>query len=338
MGSTRRRPEQGPSPNGDFASGWEPLSAVADEAFAGASMVDSAASGVQAFANGTLGAAPSTELAGFPAGLPSPGLDPSPGGSPDAQDWPASESWQAVRGRPNPRASQDSHDDEELGLDSPGVEDPGWSAGLRAVGRVGAWALPVGAIGLVVTALWSWPQPGIASNRPGTWLVITAGSFAFALLGVLSITALVVPTPGRRWAVSGATSAVLGSLLLAPILGVVALARPAVTNAALGKSAASLQTDLMDGTVARWLLVGGLTLLAVGVALLGIAVLASSLLARMDGYLLLASAGLAVFAAWAAWQPLLVIAAVVLLAAGLGLAWTAAHVTLDGHGPDLTPD
>jgi membrane protein implicated in regulation of membrane protease activity len=94
---------------------------------------------------------------------------------------------------------------------------------------------------------------------------------------------------------------------------------------------------MIDNAV-RWLLVGGLSLLGAGVCLLGIAVLASGLFARFDGYLLVVGAGFAVFASWASWQFLLVIAAIVLLAAGLGLAWTASRVTPDGRGPNINPD
>jgi hypothetical protein len=230
----------------------------------------------------------------------------------------------------------DEFEDDSDEAEEPAVEDPGWSRSLRGVGRVGAWALPLAAVGLGVSALWGWPQPGVNSDRPGTWLILTIAALGLGLLGVLAVGALLAATPGRRWAVLGGAATLAGTTLLAPVLGVVALARPAVTNASaqLGDEAARA-VNLIDGRVARWLLVGGLALLVVGVSATGVAVVASGVLAPFDGYLLIGGVAVAVFAAWASLQFVLVIAAMVLLAGALGLAWTASRITPDGRGPDL---
>jgi hypothetical protein len=145
----------------------------------------------------------------------------------------------ALRRRVSAPRISDPPDFDSSAVEPPGVEDPGWAAALRVTGRVGAWALPLGAAGQVVAVLWGWPSPGLGTNRPGTWLVLAVGSLAFGLLGVVSLAALLMPTPSRRLAASATSAVVLGAMLLAPILGVLGLARPAVSNAAksLGDSA-----------------------------------------------------------------------------------------------------
>ena len=75
--------------------------------------------------------------------------------------------------------------------------------------------------------------------------------------------------------------------------------------------------------------------LAVRAALaLGCAVLACGVLKRADGYGLLAAVGVAVLAAYLSWPFLLVVAAMIALAAGLGIAWSAVRLAPDGSSPD----
>lgn len=209
------------------------------------------------------------------------------------------------------------------------VADAGWARELRRLGRIGVWGLPLAAISLALSALWGWPEPGVASARPGTWLLVTLAGLILGVIGTVSLMTLLAATPGRRWSMIGMVATVVGAMLLAPVLGVIGLARPAVTNASarIPAVAGSLHANLIDGTVARWLTVGGLTLLAVGLALTGIAVLASQVMTRVDGYLILLATALASVAAWGGWQVLLVIAGMILLAAGLGVAWTAARLS-----------
>ena len=76
---------------------------------------------------------------------------------------------------------------------------------------------------------------------------------------------------------------------------------------------------------------GGLILLSVGWLAFGCAVLASGVLNRVDGYLVLCAVAIGVLAAYLSWQFLITVAAMVLLAAGLGLAWTASRLTPDGR-------
>jgi hypothetical protein len=126
--------------------------------------------------------------------------------------------------------------------------------------------------------------------------------------------------------------------LLSPVLGLVAVARPSVTRMRLGNqingpAAATLDDRFFDGTIGRWLGVGGFALLAMGWLAMGFGVLASNVLNRADGFLVLVGIGVAVIAALS-WHFLLVIAAMIMLASALGLSWTASRLTPDGGAPD----
>jgi hypothetical protein len=126
-----------------------------------------------------------------------------------------------------------------------------------------------------------------------------------------------------------------GTVLLAPVLGIIGLARPSVLRMRLGSDlTANLDGRFVDGAVSRWLGVGGLVLLAVGWFALGCAVLASEILKRVDGLLILAAMAIAVLGAYLTWELLLFFASMVLLAAGLGLSLTAWRLR-EGAIPDI---
>jgi Amt family ammonium transporter len=200
------------------------------------------------------------------------------------------------------------------------------------------WTLPAAAICYALSGMWGWPTRNSepAGESPGTWLVVTVFGLILGVAGVLAVTALLSATPGRRWSVGALVLIPAGSLLLTPVLGVIAVARPSVSRTAdrIGADAAlDLENRFFDNAITRWLGVGGLILLAAGWFLLGCAVLASGVLNRVDGYLLLCAVAIAVLAAYMSWQFLITVAAMVVLAAGLGLAWTASRLTPDGRTP-----
>ena len=228
----------------------------------------------------------------------------------------------------------------ERPFDSPRPVTPeaAWGRSLRRFARTLVWTLPVAAICFALSGMWGWPtwtaEP--AGESPGTWLVVTVFGLILGVVGVLAMTALLSSTPGRRWSLAALISAVTGTVLLAPILGVVGLARPSVTRVTdrLGPDAAAdLERRFFDNAISRWLGVGGLVLLAVGWLAFGCAVLASGALNRVDGYLALCAVAIAVVGAYLSWQFLITVAAMVLLAAGLGLSWTASRLTPDGRTP-----
>jgi hypothetical protein len=74
----------------------------------------------------------------------------------------------------------------------------------------------------------------------------------------------------------------------------------------------------------------GLVLIAVAGLALGCGVLATRTMNRADGWLILVAVALAVAGAYVGWQFLLVLAGMALLAASLGIAWTASRLTPDG--------
>jgi Amt family ammonium transporter len=224
-----------------------------------------------------------------------------------------------------------------IGAPYRGPTDPeitAWARSLRRFARFGVWTLPFAAICVALGVVREWPtaaEPATASA--GSWLVLTVSALVLMVVGVVSVGALLAATAGRWWAVASVLSVIAGSLLLAPVLGLMGLARPVAPQLeqqfGVGVGA-GLETRLFDTTIARWFGVSGLVLLCVAGIALGLAILASRVLDRSDGWLVLVAVGVGVGAAYVGWQFLLVVAAMVLLAAWLGLAWTASRLTPDG--------
>jgi Amt family ammonium transporter len=216
--------------------------------------------------------------------------------------------------------------------------DATWIQSLRFA-RSATWALPVGAFGFALASLWGWPTPtgGPAGLSPAGWLATMLVSLALALLGAVALAALLGATSGRRPAAAALVAMISGTVVFVPVLGLVGIARPAIARLPAQirpQVAGSLDGWLLDGGVVRWLSVGGLGLLGAGWFLMGCAVLASGILNRTDGVLLIAAVSVAGAAAYQSWQFLLVIAAMIMVAGGLGLAWTAWRLAPDGQVPE----
>jgi hypothetical protein len=128
-----------------------------------------------------------------------------------------------------------------------------------------------------------------------------------------------------------------GTALLLPVIGVIGLARPAVTRTSglIGSDAAQgLQGQFLDGSVGRWLTIGGAVLLGVGALALAGAILAADVLNRLDGWFVLIGVGVALAGAYLSWEFLLTVAGMAFLAAALGVAWNASRLTADGRIAD----
>ncbi len=218
------------------------------------------------------------------------------------------------------------------------VGDLGWAASLRAFARMTVWGLPAAVVFLALSTVWGWPTTTSESHgaSPGTWLVVTLVGLGLWLTGVMGLAALVAATPVRAWGFVAVTFTIAGTVFLAPVIGVLGLARPAISRTAdsIGADAAGrMQAQLLDGTVGRWLIVGGAALLAVGAIAVAGAILGARVLNRLDGWLVAAAITVAVVAAYLSWEFLLTLAAMVMLAATLGLAWTVSRISPDGDAP-----
>jgi hypothetical protein len=242
---------------------------------------------------------------------------------------------------PDPDEVAESADEPLIDDDARRVLDAAWARTLRFA-RSATWALPAGAFGFALVGVWGWPKPtaGPSGQSPGTWLVITLISLALILVGGVALAGLLGATPGRYPAAGALVAMLVGTVVFVPVVGLVGVARPAIARlpAQIRPAVAgSLDGRLVDGAVVRWLGVGGLVLLGTGWFVMGCAVLWSGVLNRVDGVLLLLGVVVAVGAGYLSWQFLLVIAAMIMVAAGLGLAWTAWRLAPDGQLPDDDP-
>jgi hypothetical protein len=218
------------------------------------------------------------------------------------------------------------------------VGDIEWAGALRRFARAMVWCLPAAVLALALASVWGWPtstaEPSGAS--PGTWLVMTLLGLGLWLAGVIGLAALVASTALRMWGTVAALATIAGTVLAAPALGVIGLARPAVSRAAYeigADPAGEIQGHLLDGSVGRWLVIGGFVLLAVGAIAAAGAILGSRVLSRIDGWLVVGAIAVAAIGAYLSWEFLLTLAAMVMLAATLGLAWTVSRLGAEG---DLT--
>jgi Amt family ammonium transporter len=192
-----------------------------------------------------------------------------------------------------------------------------WAAQIRRFARAAVWALPVAAITLGLNGWFGWPPAG--GFEALRWLVLALGALAAGLVGVIGLTGLLITTRGRRWALLALLGTIAGAITLGPVVGLVVVA----------------DRTALAGDWARYLGLAGVALVVFGWLALGAAVLASDVLNGSDGGLLIAGAGVAALAVLVGQSFLQVIAAMLLLAAGLGIGWTSSRLTADGQpGPD----
>jgi hypothetical protein len=224
----------------------------------------------------------------------------------------------------------------------PVLPDERWAASLRSVARVAVWALPLAALLLALSAVFGWPteetEPIIVS--PGTWVVVTALGLGLWLIGVVGLAALSAYTRVRPWGYVAVAASALGVALLAPVVGAVGLARPAITrtvaatdDARIAEIGADIHARLLDHAVGRGLVTSGGVLLAIGAFAVAGAIIGSRVLQRHDGWLVMLGLGIAVLAVALSWEFLLVLSGMVILAGTLGLSYTVSRLTPDGGPP-----
>ena len=165
------------------------------------------------------------------------------------------------------------------------------------------WALPAAAL------LYGWTTLGI-DTLPGPLLVTLAATWLSAI-AMIAVAGLLAGTRTRRSAVAGLLIGLAGSVLTLPL-------------AALPQGAAAAGSPL---TVEQLRLAEVVASAAVGAGwvLLGWAVFRSRLVNPADGVLLMLAAA-AIGAGAHAQRPIPTVGALLLLAAGTGLAWTAGRL------------
>jgi hypothetical protein len=215
------------------------------------------------------------------------------------------------------------------------VGDIQWSRALRRFAQASIWCLPAAVLTLALASVWGWPTPTSETSgaSPGTWLMMSLLGLGLWLAGVVALAALVAATGLRPWGIVAVLATIAGTVFVAPVLGVIGLARPAVLRTAevIGADpAGSLQAQFLDGAVGRWLIVCGFALLGLGAIAVAGTILGSRVLNRIDGWLVLGAVTVAALAAYLSWEFLLTLAAMVMLAATLGLAWTVSRLSPDG--------
>jgi Amt family ammonium transporter len=179
------------------------------------------------------------------------------------------------------------------------VREAVWIWSVRRYARTALWALPLGA------ALYGWTTLGVATP-PGP-LVVRLAALWLSTIAMIALAGLLAGSRTRRPALAGLLIGLAGTMLLLPIAALptgvapadIALPVSAVRTAALVAAAV---------TGAGWLL-------------LGWAVFRSKLVNPADGILLMLAA-LSIGAGSYAIKPLPTVGALLLLAAGMGLAWT----------------
>jgi hypothetical protein len=183
------------------------------------------------------------------------------------------------------------------------IREAVWIWSVRRYARVSLWALPAGA------ALYGWSTLGV-STPPGLLVVEVAAGW-LCTVAMIGLAGLLAGSRTRRSALAGLLIGLAGMGLLLPL-------------AALPRGTGPDGVALAAGQVhAASLAAAGV--LGLGWLLLGWAVFRSELVNPADGVLLMLAA-VSIGAGTFAVKPLPTVGALLLLAAGMGLAWTGSRL------------
>jgi Amt family ammonium transporter len=183
------------------------------------------------------------------------------------------------------------------------VREAVWIWSVRRYARLALWTLPAAAI------LDGWLTLGI-DTPPGPLIVSLAADW-LSTIAMIALAALLTGTRTRRSALCGLLVGLAGAILTLPLA--------ALPPGTLAEGAPLTVRQLeLAATVAA-------ATAGAGWLLLGWAVLRSKLVNPADGVLLMLAA-LAIGAGSYAREPLPTVGALLLLAAGTGLAWTGARL------------
>ena len=183
------------------------------------------------------------------------------------------------------------------------VREAIWIWSVRRYARVALWALPVSA------TLYGWST--LTVPTPPGRLLIQVGAAWLSIVAMLALAGLLAGSRTRRSATLGLLLGLAGSVMMLPL-------------AALPQGAAPEGTPLAAAEVPTLALVAA-AVSGTGWLLLGWAVFRSRLVNPADGILLMLAA-ISIGAGSYASKPLPTVGALLLLAAGMGLAWTGTRL------------
>jgi hypothetical protein len=183
------------------------------------------------------------------------------------------------------------------------VREAVWIWSVRRYSRLALWALPAAAL------LIGWGSLGV-NAIPGTLVVELAAAW-LSLVAMIGLAGLLAGCRTRRPALAGLLAGLAGFLIALPV---------AALPPGVAAHGSPLTAEAM-GTVA----LAGAACSAGGWLLLGWAVFRSKLVNPADGVLLMLAAA-AIGAAPFTKEPLPTVGALLLLAAGIGLAWTGSRL------------
>lgn len=187
------------------------------------------------------------------------------------------------------------------------VRDAVWIWSVRRFARLALWALPAAAV------LYGWFTVGV--NVPPGRLVVGLLAGWLAIVALIALAGLLAGSRTRRIAMTGLLIVLAGATLLLPLV-----ALPPQSAA----KAVSIAPERVPVLVETARAISG-----AGVLLLGWAVFRSKLVNPADGVLLMLAA-VALGAGSYAVKPLPTVGALLLLAAGMGLAWTGGRLVPRG--------
>jgi Amt family ammonium transporter len=183
------------------------------------------------------------------------------------------------------------------------VREAVWIWSVRRYARVALWALPLAAV------LYGWSTLGVGT-APGPLLVLLTAGW-LAMIAMIALAALLAACPTRRTALAGLVTGLAGWSLLLPF-------------AALHTGEIPAGSPLSADQV-HFAALGAAAITGSGWLLLGWAVFRSKLVNPADGVLLMLAA-VSIGAGSYAIKPLPTVGALMLLAAGMGLAWTGSRL------------
>jgi len=183
------------------------------------------------------------------------------------------------------------------------VREAVWIWSVRRYARLALWALPVAAV------LLGWSSLGV-NSVPGPLAVELAAAW-LSLVAMIALAGLLAGARTRRTALTGFLLGLAGFLIALPV----AALPPGVAAEGSPLTAEAMHTVTMVGSACS----------GFGWLLLGWAVFRSKLVNPADGVLLMLAAA-AIAATPFAKEPLPTVGALLLLAAGTGLAWTGSRL------------